>query len=203
MFFRQKESHNLILPSLDVITDGRILMVLKSGFLQATIVLPEFLTGHIKHLVASPNADVSIKRGELVIEELMRESFYDVRIDKREPKNLEGIKRKIVGLAQLGNYKLLAIEDELEPFTKMVGIKVLKMKELGAALKQAFFKGDILRVKAVKRGRYTREGIGYLDDNSTVVIEGASTSLGKIVKCKVVSVLDLPTGRVIFAEMIY
>jgi len=202
LFFRKKESRNFILPSFEVITDGRILMVMKSGFLQGTIVLPRFLLHHIKQVAASPNTNISIKRGELVIEELMKEDCYDISIEKREPENLDGISRKIVKLAQEKGYKLLTIEDELEPFTRMLSLKVLKIKELGAALKQAFFKGDILRVKPVKRGRYTREGIAYLDDNSTVVIEGASTSLGKIVRCKVISVLDLPTGRVIFAEML-
>ena len=201
MFFHLKRHSDYILPSSEAIIDGRILMVLKTGFLTGVIVLPQFIIDYIKHQASSPNADVSIKRGDMVIETLMNDEGYNVMIEKMDPKDLDGISRKIVRLAVIKNYKLLTIEDELEPFTKMVGVKVLKLKDLGMALKQVFFKGDILSVKPVKRGRYTGEGIGYLDDNSTVVIEGASTSLGKVIRCEVISVLDLPTGRVIFSKI--
>lgn len=201
MQFIKKRHSDFFLPSSEVIIDGRILMVLKTGFLSGIIVLPQFLINYIKQQVASPKADVSVKRGDMVIETLLGKREYNVIIDKTHPKNLEGINRKIVRLAVLKNYKLLTIEDELETFSKVAGVKVLKLKELGMALKQVFFKGDILTVKPVKRGRYTGEGIGYLDDNSTVIIEGASTSLGKVIRCEVISVLDLPTGRVIFTKI--
>ncbi|MBA7595272.1 putative PIN and TRAM-domain containing protein YacL [subsurface metagenome] len=201
VFFHIKRHSDYFIPSSEAIIDGRILMVLKTGFLTGTIVLPQFIIDYIKHQASLPNADVSVKRGDMVIETLMNDEGYNVMIEKMDPKDLNGISRKIVRLAVIKNYRLLTIENELEPFTKMVGVKVLKLKDLGMALKQVFFKGDILSVKPVKRGRYTGEGIGYLDDNSTVVIEGASTSLGKVIRCKVISVLDLPTGRVIFSKI--
>jgi uncharacterized protein YacL len=148
------------------------------------------------------SGDVPMRRGDMVIDTIMKEESYNYIIDSTNPKDLEGINRKIVKLAVLKNYRLLTIEDELEPFTKIVGVEVLRLKELGMALKQVFFKGDILRVKPLKRGRYSGEGIGYLDDNSTVVIEGASTSLGMVIRCEVISILDLPTGRVIFTKIL-
>lgn len=201
MYHHVKKHSNYILPSYEAIIDSRILMVLKTGFLTGIIVLPKFLIDYIKHSASSPNADISVKRGDMVLETLMTKESYNVIIDKTDVKGLDGIDRKMVRLAVIKNYRILTVDNELEPFTKIAGVEVLKLKELGMALKQAFFKGDIISVKPVKRGRYTGEGIGYLDDNSTVVIEGASTSLGKVTRCKVVSVLDLPTGRVIFTKI--
>ncbi len=200
-FFNRKKT-DFIIPSTEAIIDGRILMVLRTGFLTDTIVIPQFLIDYIKQQASQPNADVSIRRGDMVIDTLISNEDYNVLIEKMEPKDQESINRKIVCLSREKNCKLLTIEDELEPFAKIAGVQVLKIKELGTALKQAFFKGDIVHVKPVKRGRYSGEGIGYLDDNSTVVVEGASSSLGKVIRCKVVSVLDLPTGRVLFTKMI-
>jgi len=200
-FFHRKKT-DFIIPSTEAIIDGRILMVLRTGFLTDIIVIPQFLINYIKQRASQANADVSIRRGEMVIDTLISNEDYNVLIQKMEPKNQEGINRKIVCLSRIKNCRLLTIEDELEPFAKIAGVQVLKIKELGTALKQAFFKGDIVHVKPVKRGRYSSEGIGYLDDNSTVVVEGASSSLGKVIRCKVVSVLDLPTGRVLFTKII-
>jgi len=199
--FRLKRYSDFLLPSIEAIIDGRILKVLKTGFLTGTVVLPKFVIDHIKRKAFSSGADVSVKRGDMVIESLVNEKDYNVKIEKTEPKDLDGINRKIVRLAAIRNYRLITVDDELETFTKMLGVKVLKLKKLGMSLKKAFFKGDILSVKPVKRGKYSGEGVGYLDDNSTVVIEGASTSIGKVVKCEVISVLDLPTGRVIFTKI--
>ncbi|TES92344.1 MAG: hypothetical protein E3J87_05575 [Candidatus Cloacimonadota bacterium] len=201
MPFLIKKHSDYLLPSSEAIIDGRILMVLRTGFITGTIVLPQFLIDYIKRLASSAKANVSAKRGDMVIETLINEQGFNVVIDKTNPKGLEGISRKLVRLAILKNYRLLAVDQELEPFVKILKLKILKLKELGMALKQVFFKGDILSVKPVKRGKYTGEGVGYLDDNSTVIIEGASTSLGKIIRCEVVSVLDLPTGRMIFTKI--
>lgn len=189
------------LPSAETLFDGRILMVLQTGFLSGAVVIPQFLIDFIKKQASSSNADVSLRRGEMVIDTLIKDEGYHVLVEKTHPQELEGINRKLVRLAVLKNYKLITIDTELEPFSKIAGVTVLKMKELGTALKQVFFKGDILSVKPVKRGRYSGEGIGYLDDNSTVIIQGASTALGKVIKCEVISVLDLPTGRVLFTKI--
>jgi uncharacterized protein YacL len=202
VLFIKKRYSNYLLPSCETLIDGRILKVLKTGFLTGTIVLPQFLVGFIKEQASLVSGDVPMRRGDMVIDTIMKEESYNYIIDSTNPKDLEGINRKIVKLAVLKNYRLLTIEDELEPFTKIVGVEVLRLKELGMALKQVFFKGDILRVKPLKRGRYSGEGIGYLDDNSTVVIEGASTSLGMVIRCEVISILDLPTGRVIFTKIL-
>ncbi len=201
MNFRLKRNSDFILPSIEAIIDGRILKVLKTGFLTGTVVLPKFVIDHIKQKAFSSDADVSVKRGDMVIESLVNEKDYNVKIERTEPRDLDGINRKIVRLAATRDYRLITVDDELETFTKMLGVKVLKLKKLGMSLKKAFFKGDVLSVKPFKRGKYSGEGVGYLDDNSTVVIEGASTSIGKVVRCEVISVLDLPTGRVIFTKI--
>jgi uncharacterized protein YacL len=201
MAFGLRKHVEYYLPSAETLIDGRILMVLQTGFLGGTVVIPQFLMEFIKKQASSSNADVSLRRGEMVIDTLMGDEGYHVLVDKTHPKDLEGISRKLVRLAVTKNYKLITIDNELEPFSKISGVTVLKLKELGTALKQVFFKGDTLSVKPVKRGRYSGEGIGYLDDNSTVVIQGASTALGKVIRCEVISVLDLPTGRVLFTKI--
>lgn len=202
MPFGLRKTVEYYLPSAETLSDGRILMVLKTGFLPGTVVIPQFLVDFMKQKASSSNADVSTRRGEMVIDTLLKDGGYHVLIEKAHPGELEGVNRKLVRLAIIKNYKLITIDDELEPFSKIAGVTVLKLKELGAALKQVFFKGDVLSVKPVKRGRYSGEGIGYLDDNSTVVVKGASTSLGKVIRCEVISVLDLPTGRVLFTRII-
>ena len=202
MRFILRRETDFILPSSETIIDGRILMVLKTGFIRGTVVLPQFLIDYFGKQVTSTKTNIFFKRGDMVLETLMSGNNYNILIEKTEVKNLDGINRKIVKLALIKHYKLLAADNELDDFAKVAGVDVLKLKQLTISLKHAFFKGDIIHLKPIKKGKHEGEGIGYLDDNSRVVIEGAATSLGKVVRCEVNSVLDIPNGRVIFTKIV-
>jgi uncharacterized protein YacL len=198
--FRFRKHYNYILPSKEVLFDGRILGVLKTNIFAGKIVLPEFLINYIDKTVREDKSD-SARRGKMVVESLLQRKTFKVKVDKTKPRKVESIDKKLIKLALLRNYRVMAVNDELSQFSRMIDVKIIKLSEIEKALKQAFFKGDILSVKPFKTGKRSGEGVAYLDDNSKIVIEGASALLGKVVRCKIESILELPKGRIIFSTM--
>lgn len=200
MRLRFRKRYNYILPSKEVLFDGRILGLLKTNIFAGKIVLPKFLLKYINRAVLKEKSD-SARKGKMVVDSLLQDKSFKVKIDKTNPKKVEGIDKKLIKLALMKDYRVMVVNEELSRFSRMVDVKIIKLSEVEKALKQAFFKGDILSVKPFKTGKQSGEGVAYLDDNSKVVIEGASTFLGKVVKCKIESILELPKGRIIFSSI--
>ena len=50
---------------------------------------------------------------------------------------------------------------------------MLNVNELANALKPAVLPGESLRVKVMREGKEADQGVGYLDDGTMIVIEGA------------------------------
>ena len=53
----------------------------------------------------------------------------------------------------------------------------------------------------MKRGKEPEQGVGYLDDGTMVVVEGASNLLNRTVSVVVTSVLQTTVGRMIFSRL--
>ena len=57
---------------------------------------------------------------------------------------------------------------------------------------------DSLEIRVVKVGEGDQQGVGYLDDGTMIVVEGARDHINETVRCSVTSVLQTSAGRMIF-----
>jgi len=55
-------------------------------------------------------------------------------------------------------------------------------------------------VRIIKPGEEAGQGIGYLDDGTMIVVEGAREYVNKTVQLSVTSVLQTSAGRMIFGK---
>ena len=78
---------------------------------------------------------------------------------------------------------------------------VLNVNELANALKPAVLPGETLRVKVIREGKESDQGVGYLNDGTMIVIEGGRKLLGDTVDVEVTSVLQSPSGKMIFTRV--
>ena len=60
--------------------------------------------------------------------------------------------------------------------------------------------GD-LYTDGLKEGKDKRQGVGYLDDGTMIVIEDGSVFIGKRIATIVQSILQTSQGRIIFARI--
>ena len=60
--------------------------------------------------------------------------------------------------------------------------------------------GDELQLKIARDGKEADQGVGYLDDGTMVVVEGAKGRIGERLPVTVTGALQNPTGRIVFAR---
>jgi len=61
--------------------------------------------------------------------------------------------------------------------------------------------GESLRVKVLREGKESEQGVGYLDDGTMIVIEGGRQRVGDTVDVEVTSVLQSASGKMIFSRV--
>ena len=68
------------------------------------------------------------------------------------------------------------------------------------ALRAEVQPGDELKLKIVKQGKEDNQGVGYLEDGTMVVVEGAREAIGQRLPVVVTGALQTPTGRMVFGR---
>ena len=62
--------------------------------------------------------------------------------------------------------------------------------------------GEVIEVKILREGREQDQGVGYLDDGTMIVVESGAPLVGSRVKAEVTSVLQSPSGKMIFTRVL-
>ncbi len=76
----------------------------------------------------------------------------------------------------------------------------MNINDLASSLKTIALPGEIMEVKILKPGEEAEQGIGYLDDGTMVVVEGARNKIGRELAFSVTSSLQTSAGKMIFGK---
>ena len=77
----------------------------------------------------------------------------------------------------------------------------MNVNQLAVALKPAFLPGDELTVPIAREGKERRQGVGYLDDGTMVVVENAADYVGSEVTARVDNWYQTSAGKMLFANL--
>ena len=185
-----------------VIIDGRIIDIVKTGFLEGQFIIPEFVLAELRHIADSADTIKRAKgrRGLDVLNALRHELGQRLSIDKTPLPEGEEVDAELVRVAQRNGYIILTTDYNLNKVTSVQGIKVLNINELNNAIKPIAMPGEELRVQIVRDGREAGQGVAYLTDGTMIVVEGGKPFLGETVAVTLTSVLQTAAGRMIFAK---
>jgi len=189
----------------NIIIDGRISDICRTGFIEGTIYVPGFVLDELQ-LIADSGDALKRARGRrgLDILNAMQKEFplvvrtYDhlVSRDDHEP-----VDSKLVRLAKAAEAIIVTNDFNLNKVAELQGVKVLNVNELANALKPVVLPGEELRVHVIKDGKEPGQGIAYLDDGTMVVVENARRHVGETVAVTVASVLQTVAGKMIFGSL--
>ena len=185
-----------------VIIDGRIIDIVKTGFLEGQFIIPEFVLAELRHIADSADAIKRAKgrRGLDVLNELQHELGQKLTIDKTTlPESVE-VDAELVRVAQRNGYIILTTDYNLNKVTSVQGVKVLNINELNNAIKPIAMPGEELNVQIVRDGKEAGQGVAYLPDGTMIVVERGKSFLGETVSVTLTSVLQTAAGRMIFAK---
>jgi uncharacterized protein YacL len=185
-----------------VMIDGRIRELVDTGFIEGKLVVPQFVL-HELQLVADSSDTLKRARGRRgldILRGLQEESDADVVIESMDFANVPEVDDKLVELALKRHAPVMTNDFNLAKVAQVRGVEILNINELANALKPAFLPGETMSIFVVKDGKEAGQGVGYLDDGTMVVVDGAREDRGETVELVVTSVLQTSAGKMVFGK---
>lgn len=196
-------SKELKIVDTSAIIDSRLLDISETGFLEGILVIPSFVIKEVQAIADSPDEEKRKKarRAFDIVTKLRESKKVIVKIYDKEYENIKDTDAKLVKMCQEIRAKLLTTDFNLNKSARAQGVEVLNVNELADAVKPKLLPGEAVDIFILKKGRDRDQGIGFLDDGTMVVVEGGMNHIGEKAEVIVKSVLQKPSGRMIFARI--
>jgi len=196
-------SENTKILDTSVIIDGRIADITETGFVEGTLIIPQFVLNELQHIADSSDSIKRTrgKRGLEVLHHIQKQAGVDVRIVDKDFPSVKEVDSKLIELAKEVHGKIITNDSNLNKVAQLQGIDVLNINELANSLKPVVLPGEEITVKVLKEGKEMGQGVAYLDDGTMIVVDNGRRQMGKTVDVIVTSVLQTPAGRMIFARL--
>jgi uncharacterized protein YacL len=187
----------------NVIIDGRIADICRTGFIEGPIYVPGFVIDELQHIADSSDSlrRARGRRGLDILNQMQKERHLEVRTydDMADPN--EPVDKRLVSLAKSINGVIVTNDFNLNKVAELEGVPVLNVNELANALKPVVLPGEEMRVRIIKEGNQPNQGVGYMDDGTMIVVEGGRDYIEQDVDVLVTSVLQTVAGKMIFASL--
>ena len=193
-------SHKILDTS--VIIDGRIADICKTGFIEGTLVIPEFVLEELQHIADSSDLLKRNRgrRGLDILNKIQKELDVKVLIYEGDFEEINEVDSKLVRLAKALQGKVITNDFNLNKVCELQGVPVLNINDLANAVKPVVLPGEEILVQVIKDGKEHGQGVAYLDDGTMIVVEGGREFIGSTIEVLVTSVLQTSAGRMIFAK---
>ncbi|HZT77403.1 MAG TPA: PIN domain-containing protein [Vicinamibacterales bacterium] len=187
-----------------VIIDGRIADVCETGFVDGTLVIPQFVLKELQ-LVADSGDSMKRNRGRRgldILQRIQKMSGVEVTISDADFPDVREVDLKLIELARTLHGKIVTNDFNLNKVAQLRGVEVLNVNELANSLKPVVLPGEIMKVFILKEGKEYNQGVAYLDDGTMVVVDNARKMISKTIDVVVTSVLQTTAGKMIFGRYI-
>ena len=185
-----------------VIIDGRIADVCETGFVEGTLMIPQFVLRELQ-LIADSSDSLKRNRGRRgldILQRIQKMAVVQVQIVEDDFPQVRAVDMKLIELAKVYEGKIVTNDFNLNKVAQLQGVQVLNVNELANSLKPAVLPGEIMRVFILKEGKEYNQGVAYLDDGTMVVVDNARKMISKTIDIAVTSVLQTTAGRMIFGK---
>src|SRR5215471_6076061 len=204
LFRADGSEHHYKILDTSVIIDGRIADVCESGFLDGTLVIPQFVLKELQ-LVADSSDSMKRNRGRRgldILHKIQKMSGVNVTISDADFPDIREVDLKLIELARTLQGKIVTNDFNLNKVAQLRGVAVLNVNELANSLKPVVLPGELMKVFILKEGKEYNQGVAYLDDGTMVVVDNARKMISKTIDIVVTSVLQTTAGKMIFGRYI-
>ena len=196
------QDKNYKLLDTNVIIDGRIADICKTGFLEGKILIPVFVLEELQYIADSSDSlrRVRGRRGLDVLQNIREDESLEVEVMNIDFEDIHGVDSKLVRLAQKVKGKIITNDYNLNKVAQLRGVEVLNINDLSNAVKPVVIPGETMKVQVVRDGKEPGQGVAYLEDGTMIVIENGHRYLSRTISVEVTSALQTSAGRMIFAR---
>ena len=204
-FAKQTKGSRPLVLDTSAIIDGRIADLCQSKLFDAPLVVPRFVLNELQ--LVSDSADKLKRnrgrRGLDILNKMQTNPAIGVEIDDNispQVDEVEGVDQKLVLFTKHCNGRLATTDYNLTKVAQVRSVDVININDLANSLKTIALPGEAMTVKIIKAGEEADQGIGYLDDGTMVVVEGARNKIGRDIILAVTSSLQTSAGKMIFGK---
>lgn len=200
--FASENFHKYKILDTSVIIDGRIYDIVMAGFIEGTILIPNFVLQELQYIADSSDSlkRVRGRRGLDILNSLQKEEGLDVEMYDGDFKDIDEVDSKLVKLAKELDGVVVTNDYNLNKVSEFQNVPVLNINELANAVKPVVIPGETMTVMIVKAGTERTQGVAYLDDGTMIVVEEGQHYMNQTISVIVTSSLQTAAGRMIFAK---
>jgi uncharacterized protein YacL len=185
------------------IIDGRISDIADTGFLEGTLIVPEFVLRELQMVADSSDSSKRQRgrRGLDVLQAMRVNPQLTVQIAEEDYPQIREVDLKLIELARHLDAKIVTNDFNLNKVAQVRGVPVLNINDLANSLRPVVLPGEKMHILVMKEGKEYDQGVGYLDDGTMVVVDHARRLIGRAVDISVTSVLQTASGKMIFGKL--
>ena len=198
----ESEPLGYVLLDTSVIIDGRIADIARTGFIERTMLVPQFVLAEVQHFADSPDRLRRNRgqRGLEILNRLQKESVVPIQISDMDVEGVREVDAKLIKLAKQLKCPIVTNDYKLNQVAALQGLRVLNINELANTVKTVVLPGESMSVRIIQEGRESGQGVGYLDDGTMIVVEDGRRYMNDTIDVMVTRVLQTAAGRMIFAQ---
>jgi len=204
-FAKQTKGARPLVLDTSAIIDGRVADLCQSRLFDAPLVVPRFILSELQ-LIADSADKLKRNRGRRgldILNKMQGNAAIEVEIDDTlfaEVEEAKTVDQKLVMFTKACNGRLATTDYNLSKVAQVREVDVVNINDLASSLKVVALPGETMEVKIIKPGEEVEQGIGYLDDGTMVVVEGARNKIGRELVISVTSSLQTSAGKMIFGK---
>jgi uncharacterized protein YacL len=192
-----------IIIDTSALIDGRISEIAKTGFMSADFVVPSVVLRELQMLADGRDVHKRerARAGLDTVAELQNIQNITTIIDESLFTNTTTDDALLL-LAKKRHAHLCTTDFNLNKVAVAEGIVVLNVNELAQTMRPNILPGELVEVKILQKGESANQGVGYLDDGTMTVVDGASRMKGKVVTVEVDRMIQTKAGKMVFGTLI-
>ena len=201
----------------NVIIDGRMADLCKTGFIEGPIYVPNFVLNEVQYIADSSDSmrRARGRRGLDVLNTMRQMTVAHTKDGQAHAipvvhilndippsvQRIDTVDSKLVFLAKELNASIVTNDFNLNRVAELQGVQVLNINELAQALKPVVLPGEEMDLTIVKEGKEPGQGVGYLEDGTMVVVGEGHKHVGETCRVTISSVYQTLAGKMIFADI--
>lgn len=199
-----KNQQTPIFVDTSVLIDGRIISIAQSGFITSTLYIPRSVIGELQFLADNGDTEkrTRARHGLDIVSELQALKTVKTEIFSDSTTAEEGVDNRLLSLAKTYKGAICTIDFNLNKVAQVEGLQVLNVNDLAKTLRMAYLPGEKLLLELTQKGHDSHQAIGHLADGTMVVVEHASSSIGKSVEVEFIRSLQTAAGKMMFARLV-
>ncbi|EHO47001.1 PIN/TRAM domain-containing protein [Lentilactobacillus kisonensis] len=197
-----KNYHHYKILDTNILIDGRIYDVVKTGFIEGTLLVPKFVLYELQYIADSSDSVKRVRgrRGLDILNKLQKEDLIPIEIYEKDYDDIDEVDTKLIQLAKDIDGVIITNDYNLNKVIQFQHVQVFNINALANSLRQKILPGQNLNVMVVKNGTERQQGVAYLDDGTMVVVEDGRYFLNDHIDVVVTSAIQTDAGKMIFAR---